>query len=195
MSELLDAPAPRPASAPAAQPASLAAPGPRLATGHAPSPDSVPPGHPSPDASVPAAQPASVLTGGCLCGGVRYEVTPPVPFAAHCHCSRCRKWGGANCTAHMVMQHEHFRLVRGAELLRTYRTPNLAPRVFCTVCGSSLFTTSPTQPERPLMVVHMGTLDADPGVRPMLHEFVESMAPWDAITDDLPQMQEEPSAG
>ena len=35
--------------------------------------------------------------------------------------------------------------------------------------------------------VAMGTLIADPSIRPAAHIFVGSKAPWFAITDDLPQ--------
>jgi hypothetical protein len=35
------------------------------------------------------------LTGGCLCGGVRYEVSEPLVVAGYCHCARCRRRTGA----------------------------------------------------------------------------------------------------
>jgi hypothetical protein len=38
----------------------------------------------------------------------------------------------------------------------------------------------------------MGTLDDDPGVRPVCHVFVGSKAPWYEIGDDLPQYQDFP---
>ena len=33
--------------------------------------------------------------GSCLCGAVRFEVTLPSKFCAHCHCGNCRKAHGA----------------------------------------------------------------------------------------------------
>jgi hypothetical protein len=33
----------------------------------------------------------------------------------------------------------------------------------------------------------MGAFDVDPGIRPQFHTFVDDRAPWDTITDDLPQ--------
>jgi len=38
---------------------------------------------------------AETVTGSCLCGGVRFEVTLPFSDANYCHCSRCRKHSGA----------------------------------------------------------------------------------------------------
>ncbi len=40
---------------------------------------------------------------------------------------------------------------------------------------------------------HSGTavaFDVDPGIRPQFHTFVADRAPWDTITDDLPQYPE-----
>ncbi len=125
------------------------------------------------------------LKGSCLCGGVSYEVRGPFLRAGHCHCSRCRKHSGAAvCTQGRVLR-EHFRLLRGQELLRSYVTRGHAAKVFCTVCGSSLF--GGTWPEGREVSIRLGTLDGDPGIRPQCHTFVDSRAPWDEITDDLPQ--------
>ena len=33
-------------------------------------------------------------TGGCLCGGVRYEVDGPLRDVVACHCSQCRRTSG-----------------------------------------------------------------------------------------------------
>jgi hypothetical protein len=38
-----------------------------------------------------------------------------------------------------------------------------------------------------IMSIPAGLLDEDPGVRPLLHVFTSSKAPWWDITDDLPQ--------
>jgi hypothetical protein len=38
--------------------------------------------------------------------------------------------------------------------------------------------------------VRCGTLEADPILRPSVHAYVASKAPWDRICDDLPQAPE-----
>jgi hypothetical protein len=40
----------------------------------------------------------------------------------------------------------------------------------------------------------MGTLDDDPGILPLCHEFVGSKAPWYEINDSLPQHREFPES-
>ena len=34
--------------------------------------------------------PDPAVTGGCLCGGVRFELTEPATGAGYCHCTRCQ---------------------------------------------------------------------------------------------------------
>ena len=46
---------------------------------------------------------------------------------------------------------------------------------------------------RGFVVVPMGSFDDDPGVRPERHIFVDSRAPWDTITDDLPRIAGAPA--
>jgi hypothetical protein len=127
-----------------------------------------------------------VITGGCLCGGVRYEIDGPFLRASHCHCSRCRRHSGtAVCTQGRVRR-EDFRLISGAELVRAY-TPEGggAVKAFCSICGSSLF--GGTWPDGPEVSIRLGSVDGDPGIRPEFHTFVDSKAVWDEILDDLPQ--------
>lgn len=83
------------------------------------------------------------------------------------------------------MRREQFRLLQGADLVRTYRTEGHASKAFCSVCGSSLF--GGTWPEGAEVSIRLGTLDGDPGIRPQYHTYVASKAPWEEISDDLPQ--------
>jgi len=125
------------------------------------------------------------IRGGCLCGAVRYEVRGAFLRAGHCHCSRCRKHSGtAVCTQGRVRR-EDFRLLAGEGLLRVYGRGQGSVKVFCTTCGSSLFGGS--WPDGPEVSIRLGSVDGDPGIRPQVHTFVGSRAPWDAITDDLPR--------
>ena len=123
------------------------------------------------------------LTGSCLCGGVRFEVTPPFRRASHCHCSRCRKHGGAAMLTQGRVARERFRLLSGEELLRAYVPEGGgAAKVFCTVCGSSLF--GATWPDGPEVSVRFGALDGDPQIRPQYHSFVADKAVWEELPDD-----------
>ena len=135
--------------------------------------------------------PAETLTGGCLCGGVRYEVTPPVRYACYCHCSLCRRFSGAAAAAAAAVLGDAFRVTDGADLVCAFRWEDRKDWVFCSRCGSSLCTTAQWPPAPDARVnLRMGTFDVDPGVRPQFHIYVDSKAAWNVIIDDLPQFAE-----
>ena len=50
-------------------------------------------------ASTLARMPDLPLTGGCLCGGVRFEVTEPLVSSGYCHCTRCQRRTGTGASA------------------------------------------------------------------------------------------------
>ena len=123
------------------------------------------------------------IGGSCLCGGVRFEVTLPFRRANHCHCSRCRKHSGTFGLTQGRVPRERFRLLSGADLLRTYRPdPAHAAKVFCVECGSSLF--GGHWPDGDEVSVRLGSLDDDPRIRPQYRSFVASRAAWDELPDD-----------
>ncbi|AKV01607.1 Gfa-like protein [Labilithrix luteola] len=126
------------------------------------------------------------VQGSCLCGDVAFEITGPALRAVHCHCVRCRKARGSATAANLVVGIDGLRFTRGTELLTSYKVPDAKyfTHTFCKACGSSM----PRVDEaRGIVVIPMGSLDDDPGVRPMGHIFVDSKAPWHEIHDDLPR--------
>ncbi len=122
------------------------------------------------------------LRGSCLCGGVQFEVTGPFRRANYCHCSRCRKHSGGAALAQGRVAREHFRIVRGEELVTAFRPPEGMTKAFCRVCGSSLF--GGTWPSGPEVSVRLGALDDDPAIRPQYRSFTASKAAWDELPDD-----------
>ena len=122
------------------------------------------------------------VTGSCLCGGVRFELTQPFRRASHCHCSRCRKHSGTFGLTQGRVPRDGFRLLQGEELIRVYRPSGGMAKAFCSVCGSSLF--GGTWPDGPEVSIRLGALDADPGIRPQYRSHTASAAPWDTIPDD-----------
>ena len=141
-------------------------------------------GMPTPDAP---------LTGSCLCGGVRFELTAPFRRANHCHCSRCRKHSGTFGLTQGRVARAAFRLLAGDELIRVYRPDGGAAKAFCSRCGSSLF--GGTWPAGDEVSVRLGSLDGEPEPHPQYHSFVGSRAAWDVLPDDgLPRYDEAPPA-
>jgi hypothetical protein len=75
--------------------------------------------------------------GACLCGAVRFRLTPPLREVILCHCDQCRKWSGHFWAATSVPL-ERFHLEPGAPVT-WFASSDHARRGFCTHCGSSLF--------------------------------------------------------
>lgn len=143
-----------------------------------------------PDLPPPAAG-SGKPRGRCLCGGVSYVVEgKPIRWWS-CHCSRCRKARGAAYASNLFTTADGVRLVTGAELLDSYKVleAKYFRQVFCRTCGSPL---PRIDAGRNYGIIPTGTLDDDPGARPQAHIYVASKAPWDDITDDLPQHAEFP---
>ena len=129
------------------------------------------------------AVPDPVLTGGCLCGGVRFELSDTPHSASYCHCTRCQKRTGTAVSANARVDGDTFQLTQGEELLRTWRHPDGGfEKAFCGECGAHLYSRNPDDPSQ--MGIRMSAFDGDPGVRPSLRQFVAYAASWEPIPDD-----------
>ena len=64
------------------------------------------------------------LTGGCLCGAVRFEVTEPLVSAGYCHCTRCQRRTGTAASASARIAPGSLRVLAGEELVTDYRPPD-----------------------------------------------------------------------
>jgi hypothetical protein len=123
------------------------------------------------------------VTGGCLCGGIRFELTKPATAAGYCHCTRCQGRTGSGASAQAEVDGSSFRLVRGEGLVKGWRHPDGGfEKFFCRECGAHLFARNPDDPSQ--MSVRLAAFDGDPGVRPSWRAFVAYAAPWEPVPDD-----------
>jgi hypothetical protein len=123
------------------------------------------------------------IHGSCLCGAVRFEIDK-VRSLTHCHCANCRKLTGAAFASYAHVEADKFRFVAGEHMSVQYESSPGSFRNRCKVCGCL---TPGKAPYLTTISVPAGLLDDDPGVRPRLHVFTSSRAPWWTIQDDLPQ--------
>jgi hypothetical protein len=133
--------------------------------------------------------PDEPLSGGCNCGGVRFELTAPPLHASYCHCTRCQRRSGAAASPQARVEPGSVRITEGEDLLRAWEPEGGFAKIFCSRCGSSLFSRAPgaTDP----FSVRLGAFDSDPGVRPSFRTHVASAASWEPIPDDgLPRYRE-----
>ena len=123
--------------------------------------------------------PSTSLAGSCLCGSVRFEVTPPFTAFRYCHCSRCQKASGSAHAANAFVPAAQFAWRAGEPLVKRYDHAQ-AQRFavwFCGTCGSRV----PHQVRgRDDMLIPAGLLDQPPAdmPRPENSIFWGSRAPW-----------------
>lgn len=122
------------------------------------------------------------LTGGCLCGAVRFEVEGPLAPPDACHCSQCRRqsghyWASTNVRSSALTLH-------GAEELTWYASSEKVRRGFCRTCGSALLW-DPI--EHDVIAVAMGAFDGPTGVTLGEHIFVADKGDYYTLADGVPQ--------
>ena len=127
-----------------------------------------------------------VVNGACLCGGVRFRVTLPTLFCAHCHCSMCRRNHGAAYVTWVAAARERLALVAGSELLARYASSEHGSRAFCSRCGTSLFCENSSHPDR--VDIPLANLSGPIDRGPQLHAFFDDRAEWTAVSDTLPRL-------
>jgi hypothetical protein len=118
--------------------------------------------------------------GGCLCGGVRYEIDGALRDVVICHCSRCRRTHGhtgayAECASQDIVL-----LAAGA--LCWYEAAGRA-RGFCGRCGASVFWRADREDRTSIAA---GTLDEPTGLRTVAHIYTASRGDYYVIDADAP---------
>ena len=124
-------------------------------------------------------------TGGCLCGGVRYEIHGPLRDVIACHCSQCRRMTG-HFLAATAASREHFMLT-AADTLQWYSASPEARRGFCRICGSTLFWDGKG---RGYLSIAAGSLDGPTSLKLVQHIYVADKGDYYTIDDGQPQAEQ-----
>ena len=77
------------------------------------------------------------LTGQCLCGAIRYQLTGEPRHVAVCHCRDCRRSAGAPMVSWAMFPESALTLLQGQP--KTINSSGSAMRSFCPDCGTGLF--------------------------------------------------------
>lgn len=129
---------------------------------------------------------AVTLTGGCLCGQVRYRIEGAPRLVSHCHCSKCRRAGGAAFVTWLTVRLECFSVTQGEPHRRA--SSDHGWRAFCPACGSQL--TSGSSRYAKYVEVTAGSLDEPGSVVPERHVYWPDRLPWIRADDGLPRHAE-----
>jgi hypothetical protein len=124
---------------------------------------------------------SKAITGGCQCGGVRYEVRGKLRDIIACHCVQCRRMSG-HFVAATACRRSAFSLLN-SETLRWYVAVPGFRRGFCAGCGSSLFFEE-IGGER--VSIAAGSLDEPQGLKIAAHIFAREAGDYYQIDATVP---------
>ena len=126
---------------------------------------------------------AAELTGGCLCGAVRYRLTAEPFDAGWCHCRTCQLNSGTPAMAFASVPSADYVIENGREAIRRYPSSQGAERWFCGQCGTPLLFRELAGTTHDFSIA---TLDRPEAVPPGFHIYCASSIAWAQPADDLP---------
>lgn len=133
------------------------------------------------------------ITGGCLCGAIRYSVSTPVTGLRACHCTHCQKTSGTGSSVNAVITNRDFAITKGTPKRYAAKADSgrTLMRFFCGDCGSPIYSQREAMPER--IVVRAGTFDDSSGMKITANIWTKSARPWSHIDPGTEQMPGNPA--
>src|ERR1043166_4610752 len=130
---------------------------------------------------------ANMITGGCLCGALRYEAHSAPQFSGYCFCGDCRKASGSAFIGFMGFAPEQIKVTGET---RRHASPafngNIATRNFCAVCGSLVFGGGH---DLGSVNVYAGSLDDPARFKPRIAIFTRDKPHWASVPEGVKQFE------
>jgi hypothetical protein len=126
----------------------------------------------------------TVLTGGCLCGQVRYRAHGEPRYAGYCCCSDCRKASGSGYIGFMGFPASALS-ISGAVLVHSLRHSDgrVSDRNHCASCGSLVYGGIVAKVQS--HTIYAGSLDDPRHFRPTMAIFVRDKPDWVVLPPGL----------
>ncbi|MCF8068211.1 MAG: GFA family protein [Desulfobacterales bacterium] len=131
------------------------------------------------------------LTGGCLCGAVRYELKYEPKEVIYCHCNDCKKATGGPYSIAVEADAGNLQIKSGQPKQYAKKADNgsFIIRKFCPDCGSPVFTIEAAYPDT--VWIEAGTLDDPESVTPTRQIWTKRIVSWSHIDKNLSAFPEE----
>jgi len=126
-----------------------------------------------------------MIKGSCLCEGVKYEYDGVITELAVCHCDQCKRAQGTAFVTNAPISNEKFRFISGEEQVKVYFSSPNKKRVFCSHCGSPLFSQRTDMPDT--IRLRVGTVTEGHIPNPDYQIYCESKADWLVLSDSKPE--------
>jgi hypothetical protein len=134
---------------------------------------------------------STMMTGGCLCGAVRYEAEGEPVFTGLCHCRDCQKASGSGYIPAIGMPQAAVKItgeMKGYSLIGDSK--RTMTRNFCPTCGSLISSSSEAMPG--LIIITAGTLDDSSAFKPQVAIFTRSRQHWAHGVGGVPEFEAAP---
>jgi hypothetical protein len=131
------------------------------------------------------------ITGGCLCGGVRFELDGEPAFSSNCHCRGCQRASGSAYMPLMGFPKDAVRVTGDVKYFQRQADSGASESEgFCPECGARLFAYAEAYED--FLLVRAGSLDDPALYKPQADIYTASAQPWDHMDPDLPKFPKMP---
>ena len=127
------------------------------------------------------------MSGGCMCGAVRYEARGESFSIAHCHCHSCRKNNGGPVVT--LAGYLKSQVTFSGKERSFYASSPGVLRAFCSNCGTPLTWEGDAGELGPVIELHVSTFDDPEAMVPTAHAFYPERISWFEVADDLPRYE------
>ena len=132
------------------------------------------------------------ITGGCLCGAVRFEIKADAPLGVRqCWCRVCQYIGAGSGTVNAIFPKEAVS-VSGplTEFVSVADSGSTMHRRFCARCGTPVFSEAEQRPDH--IFVRVGTFDDPNLAAPSAAIWTKSAPVWACFDPDVPRVEGQP---
>mgnify|MGYP000533670672 CR=1 FL=1 len=118
----------------------------------------------------------TILSGGCLCGRVKFLVKENFKDFYQCHCKQCQQLTGSAFTSNILTEPGNIKWLIGQDCIALYEHPTrVFSKSFCKVCGSGLPYINKSKTS---LVIPAGSLNEPPSLHPQANIFTSEEACW-----------------
>ncbi len=128
------------------------------------------------------------VTGGCLCGRVRYEAKVFLHNGYICHCTVCQRSTGQPAEITVMIAAGSLRYPKDEP--KYYVSSAHGKRGFCGHCGSRIVWQALRAEDDWLTNISVGTLDKPAEARVTRHIYADTQLPWYRVCEELPKLTE-----
>ncbi|MFT3732243.1 MAG: GFA family protein [Hyphomicrobium sp.] len=132
---------------------------------------------------------ATPVSGGCLCGRIRYEAEAFLDRGYACHCSICQKSTGQPAEITVLIKAGTLRYLN--DVPKYYVSSSVGKRGFCSECGSRIVWQASDPRDDWMTNLCVGSLDRPSEAKIACHMYADTQLPWYKLCEDLPKFCEQ----